>query len=83
MKKAIYVGKRYASICHPFINILLHILYICIQRTPEKACLNDVTEVGTWRRTALVVTIFLVALILLPLWDELAEELGIGLVTSF
>ncbi|XP_010909991.1 probable zinc metalloprotease EGY1, chloroplastic isoform X2 [Elaeis guineensis] len=59
-------------------------LYVLIcQRTPEKPCLNDVTEVGTWRRTALVVTIFLVVLILLPLWDELAEELGIGLVTSF
>lgn len=59
-------------------------LYVLIcQRTPEKPCLNDVTEVGTWRRTTLIVTIFLVVLILLPLWDELAEELGIGLVTSF
>ncbi|KAF8398057.1 hypothetical protein HHK36_016983 [Tetracentron sinense] len=53
-------------------------LYVLIcQRTPEKPCLNDVSEVGTWRRTALTVAIFLVVLTLLPLWDELAEELGI------
>ncbi|KAL4591914.1 hypothetical protein LXL04_004889 [Taraxacum kok-saghyz] len=59
-------------------------LYVLIcQRTPEKPCLNDVTEVGTWRRTVVTVAIFLVILILLPVWDELAEELGIGLVTSF
>ncbi|KAK9072738.1 hypothetical protein SSX86_009173 [Deinandra increscens subsp. villosa] len=59
-------------------------LYVLIcQRTPEKPCLNDVTEVGTWRRTAVTVAIFLVVLILLPVWDELAEELGIGLVTTF
>ncbi|KAK1295663.1 hypothetical protein QJS10_CPB15g02129 [Acorus calamus] len=48
-------------------------------RAPEKPCLNDVTEVGTWRQTALVVAITLVILTLLPLWDELAEELGVGL----
>ncbi|CAK9164393.1 unnamed protein product [Ilex paraguariensis] len=59
-------------------------LYVLIcQRTPEKPCLNDVTEVGTWRRTVLLVAIFLVVLTLLPVWDELAEELGIGLVTTF
>ncbi|KAI3716629.1 hypothetical protein L1987_67638 [Smallanthus sonchifolius] len=60
-------------------------LYVLIcQRTPEKPCLNDVTEVGTWRRIAVTVVIFLVVLlILLPVWDELAEELGIGLVTTF
>ncbi|KAI3822654.1 hypothetical protein L1987_10249 [Smallanthus sonchifolius] len=59
-------------------------LYVLIcQRTPEKPCLNDVTEVGTWRRTAVTVAIFLVVLILLPVWDDLAEELGIGLVTTF
>lgn len=59
-------------------------LYVLIcQRTPEKPCLNDVSEVGTWRRTVLIVALFLVVLILLPLWDELAEEVGIGLVTSF
>ncbi|KAG9452086.1 hypothetical protein H6P81_004990 [Aristolochia fimbriata] len=59
-------------------------LYVLIcQRTPEKPCLNDVSEVGTWRRTALTIAVFLVVLILLPLWDELAEELGIGLVTTF
>ncbi|KAK6942454.1 hypothetical protein RJ641_027831 [Dillenia turbinata] len=59
----------------------LHVL-IC-QRTPEKPCLNDVSEVGTWRQTALTIAIFLVVLTLLPLWDELAEELGVGLVTTF
>lgn len=59
-------------------------LYVLIcQRTPEKPCLNDVTEVGTWRKTLLSVVIFLVLLTLLPVWDELAEELGIGLVTTF
>ncbi|KAF7801442.1 putative zinc metalloprotease EGY1, chloroplastic [Senna tora] len=59
-------------------------LYVLLcQRTPEKPCLNDVTEVGTWRKTFVVVATFLVVLTLLPLWDELAEELGIGLVTTF
>ncbi|XP_034694798.1 probable zinc metalloprotease EGY1, chloroplastic [Vitis riparia] len=59
-------------------------LYVLIcQRSPEKPCLNDVTEVGTWRKTVLTVAIFLVVLTLLPVWDELAEELGIGLVTTF
>lgn len=53
------------------------------QRTPEKPCLNDVTEVGTWRKAFVAVAIFLVLLTLLPVWDELAEELGIGLVTTF
>ncbi len=53
------------------------------QRTPEKPCLNDVTEVGTWRKMVVAVAIFLVVLTLLPVWDELAEELGIGLVSSF
>ncbi|TYH45601.1 hypothetical protein ES332_D11G276500v1 [Gossypium tomentosum] len=59
-------------------------LYVLIcQRTPQKPCLNDVTEVGTWRKTAVTVTVFLVVLTLLPVWDELAEELGIGLVSTF
>ncbi|XWS64895.1 hypothetical protein CRYUN_Cryun05aG0043500 [Craigia yunnanensis] len=59
-------------------------LYVLIcQRTPEKPCLNDVTEVGTWRKMAITVTIFLLVLTLLPVWDELAEELGIGLVSTF
>ncbi|XP_044497906.1 probable zinc metalloprotease EGY1, chloroplastic [Mangifera indica] len=59
-------------------------LYVLIcQRTPEKPCLNDVTEVGTWRKAFVAVSIFLVLLTLLPVWDELAEELGIGLVTTF
>ncbi|KAK4485589.1 hypothetical protein RD792_008232, partial [Penstemon davidsonii] len=59
-------------------------LYVLIcQRVPEKPCLNDVTEVGSWRKALLTTGIILVALTLLPVWDELAEELGIGLVTSF
>ncbi|KAL6893918.1 hypothetical protein ACP4OV_008016 [Aristida adscensionis] len=59
-------------------------LYVLIcQRTPEKPCLNDVSDVGTWRRAALIASVFLVVLTLIPLWDELAEDLGIGLVTSF
>jgi hypothetical protein len=53
------------------------------QRTPEKPCLNDVSDIGGWRRTALIASVFLVVLTLIPLWDELAEELGVGLVTSF
>lgn len=58
-------------------------LYVLIcQRAPEKPCLNDVTEVGTWRRTALTIAMFLVIMILLPLGDELAEEFGIGLVAT-
>lgn len=41
------------------------------------------TEVGTWRKTVVAVATFLVVLTLLPVWDELAEELGIGLVNAF
>ncbi|KGN53907.1 probable zinc metalloprotease EGY1, chloroplastic [Cucumis sativus] len=59
-------------------------LYVLIcQRSPEKPCLNDVTEVGTWRKAAVTLAVFLVVLTLLPVWDELAEELGMGLVTTF
>ncbi|KDP39656.1 hypothetical protein JCGZ_02676 [Jatropha curcas] len=59
-------------------------LYVLIcQRAPEKPCLNDVTEVGTWRKAVVITAIFLVVLTLLPVGDELAEELGIGLVTTF
>lgn len=58
-------------------------LYILIaQRSPEKPCLNDVTEVGTWRKTFLTVITLLVVATLLPVWDELAEELGIGIVST-
>lgn len=53
-----------------------------MQRAPEKPCLNDVTEVGTWRKTLFTMGIVLVVMTLLPVWDELAEELGIGLVTT-
>ncbi|KAJ7971946.1 Peptidase M50 family protein [Quillaja saponaria] len=59
-------------------------LYVLIcQRTPEKQCLNDVTEVGAWRRSLVMVSIVFVVLTLFPVWDNLAEELGIGLVTLF
>ncbi|KAF5475753.1 hypothetical protein F2P56_007528 [Juglans regia] len=59
-------------------------LYVLIcQRNPEKPCLNDVTDVGTWRKTLVLLSIFLVFFTLLPVWDELAEELGIGLVSTF
>uniref|UniRef100_R7W7F9 Speckle-type POZ protein n=1 Tax=Aegilops tauschii TaxID=37682 RepID=R7W7F9_AEGTA len=52
-------------------------LYVLLcQRTPEKPCLDDVSDVGTWRRGALIASVFLVVLILIPLWDELAEDLG-------
>ncbi|KAB1206416.1 putative zinc metalloprotease EGY1, chloroplastic [Morella rubra] len=54
-------------------------LYVLIcQRNPEKPCLNDVTDVGTWRKALVLMSIFLVVLTLLPVWDELAEELGFG-----
>lgn len=57
-------------------------LYILIcQREPEKPCLNDVSEVGNWRQGAFILATVLVTLTLLPLWDGLAEELGIGLGT--
>ncbi|KAK7377874.1 hypothetical protein VNO80_03307 [Phaseolus coccineus] len=59
-------------------------LYVLLcQRAPEKPCLNDVTEAGTWRKALVAVAIFLVVLTLVPVGDELAEELGIGLVTAF
>lgn len=59
-------------------------LYVLIcQRGPEKPCLNDVTEVGSWRKAVFTTVVVLVVMTLLPVWDELAEELGIGLVTSF
>ncbi|XP_020589240.1 probable zinc metalloprotease EGY1, chloroplastic isoform X2 [Phalaenopsis equestris] len=52
-------------------------------RTPEKPCLNDVSDIGKLRQLALVATISLVVFTLLPVWDELAEELGIGLMAAF
>ncbi|THG19557.1 hypothetical protein TEA_016248 [Camellia sinensis var. sinensis] len=45
------------------------------QRAPEKPCLNDVTD-WNMEETVLTVAIFLVVLTLLPVWDELAKELG-------
>ncbi|KAJ4832810.1 hypothetical protein Tsubulata_041484 [Turnera subulata] len=59
-------------------------LYVWLfQGSPEKPCLNDVKGVGTWRKVAVATAIFLVVLTLLPVENELAEELGIGLVTTF
>ncbi|GAB2235459.1 hypothetical protein Droror1_Dr00025884 [Drosera rotundifolia] len=55
---------------------------IC-QRIPEKACLNDVSDVGTLRKAGVVASIVLVFMTLLPVWEELAEELGIGLVSTY
>ena len=75
--KISYLDHRF--IYHDIINLI----HSWIQRAPEKPCLNDVTDVGTWRQTALIVTLVLVVLTLLPLWDELAEELGVGLVPTF
>ncbi|KAL6523351.1 putative zinc metalloprotease egy1, chloroplastic [Orobanche gracilis] len=58
-------------------------LYVLIcQRAQEKPCLNEVTEVGNWRKGVFVAAIVLVVMTLLPVWDDLAEELGIGLVAS-
>jgi hypothetical protein len=54
-------------------------LYILIvQRSPEKPSLNDVTEVGAWRKAGLVFILLFALAMLLPLWDGLADELGIG-----
>ncbi|KAK4404618.1 putative zinc metalloprotease EGY1, chloroplastic [Sesamum angolense] len=56
-------------------------LYVLIcQRAPEKPCLNDVTEVGTWRKAVFAMAITLVVMTLLPVWDELAEELGYSVI---
>lgn len=64
-------------------SFIIHPLKQYVQRTSEKPCLNDVTGVGTWRKAAVIAAIFVVVLTLLPVWDELAEELGIGLVTTY
>ncbi|CAM6045604.1 unnamed protein product [Sphagnum compactum] len=54
-------------------------LYILIvQRAAEKPALNDVTEVGALRKTGLVLILLFALAMLLPLWEGLAEELGIG-----
>lgn len=63
-------------------SIVHYYARLMMQRAPEKPCLNDVMEVGTWRRAVFATAITLVMMTLLPVWDELAEELGIGLVTS-
>ena len=50
-----------------------------LQRAAEKPCLNDVSEVGNVRKVGLSIVILLALAVLLPFWDGLAEELGIGL----
>lgn len=57
------------------------LLKCILQRAPEKPALNDVTEVGTLRKVGLLVVLAFALAMLLPLWDGLAEELGIGLGT--
>ena len=52
------------------------------QRAFERPCLNDVTEVGLARKVTLGVSILLAVAALLPLWDDLAEYIGIGLGTT-
>ncbi|KAG0565024.1 hypothetical protein KC19_8G157100, partial [Ceratodon purpureus] len=52
---------------------------LILQRQPEKSYLNDVTEVGTVRKVGLSIVLLLVLATLLPFWDGLREELGIGL----
>ena len=64
-------------------SVFSSFLPLFAQRAPEKPCLNHVTEVGTWRKALVAIAIFLVVLTLVPVGDELAEELGIGLVTAF
>lgn len=64
-----------------FLNLIKY--HYTLQRTPEKPCLNDVTEVEAWKQGVLIAAIFFVVLTLLPVWDELADQLGIGLVTTF
>ena len=53
-----------------------------LQRNAEKPALNDVTGVGRWRQALLVALIGLALLTLLPMWDELAVDLGMGGVNS-
>jgi hypothetical protein len=50
-----------------------------LQRQPEKPCLNNVTEIGTVRKVGLSIVLLLALATLLPFWDGLGEELGIGL----
>lgn len=55
-------------------------LYILIvQRNQERPALNNVTGVGQLRQGVLVATLTLVFLTLVPMWEQLAEELGVGL----
>jgi hypothetical protein len=54
-----------------------------LQRTPEKPCLNDVSGVGIVRKVGLSIVLLLALSMLVPFWDGLADELGIGLSTQF
>ena len=67
---------------HCFTTDVLSRLHLSLQRSFERPCLNDVTEIGVARRAVLGVSVFLAVAALLPLWDDLAENLGIGLGTT-
>lgn len=57
-------------------------LYILLlQRNVERPALNDVSSVGWQREVLLAVLLLLAAATLLPIWDGLADELGIGIST--
>lgn len=49
-----------------------------LQRRAEKPCLDDVTDVGNVRKYLHISALLLVLLALLPVFPELAEDLGIG-----
>ncbi|CAI5473708.1 unnamed protein product [Closterium sp. Yama58-4] len=55
----------------------LYVLFL--QRDFEKPALNDVSGVGWQRQAVLAVAIALAVGTLLPLWDGLADDLGIGI----
>lgn len=50
-----------------------------LQRRAEKPCLDDVTGVGNVRQGFHIAALLLVLFTLLPVFPEMAEELGIGI----
>lgn len=62
---------------------LTNLLSFLVQREPEKACVNDVTGVGNIRQSVYIAGLTLALFTLLPIWDQLADELGIGLGLPF
>eukprot|EP00898_Chlorokybus_atmophyticus_P000101 jgi/Chlat1/1091/Chrsp110S01587 len=49
-----------------------------VQRVPEKVVQDDVSPAGNARRTLMVLLLAAAYLALLPIWPELADDLGIG-----